>query len=82
MATILQRLKDQLKDMGEDTAGIQTISQALKKMVPLEGVEDGVFQKVTGDTISECLDNLMIMPRDNNPDPDPDPLPPGEDHVE
>ena len=72
MATILQRLKDQLKDYGIDTAGIQTISQALKKMSPAEDVEDGIYQKVTGDTISECLDNLMILPKESDFVPDPD----------
>lgn len=65
MGTILQKLKDQLKDADIDTAGIQTISQALRKMDP---------QRVTGDTISECLDNLVIIAKEPDADLIPDPI--------
>lgn len=50
MATILERLKAQLKEDEIDVSYVQTISQALRK----------IDSSVTGDTISECLDDLIV----------------------
>ena len=62
MATILERLKAQLKSDEIDVSYVQTISQALRK----------IDSSVTGNTISECLDDLEIGEKsEGNPDSGP-----------
>ena len=50
MAAIVDRLKKQIKEQGGSTAGVQTISQAIKA---LGGVRKG-------EDIAEAVDNSVI----------------------
>lgn len=62
MATILQRLKAQLEVHGVDTSNVKTITQALKKFEEIEVPPDGEVKHIEGNTISECLDDVMLFP--------------------
>lgn len=56
MAAIVDRLKKQIKEQGKSTAGIQTISQAIKA---LGGVRKG-------EDIAKAVDSSIITASDPN----------------